>query len=166
MYKVYLSIGTNIGNKEENIKRALKLLSDFFIVNQISSIYLTEPWGFYSEHFFYNIAVQGYYNGTPKNLIKNIKSIEKIMNRKYFYYGQRYSDRIIDIDIIYFDNFVYYDFDLIIPHKEMHNRKFVLMPLSELKCDIIHPILFKNINELISICKDETKVNYLNLYVI
>ena len=125
---IYLSLGSNIGNRENNLKLALKELSEILRIKKISSIYETEPLLYQKQDNFLNIVVEVSYFDEAESLLKNIKDIEKKMGRKATF---RFGPRIIDIDIIFFNGKEINDENLTIPHKEWKNRLFVIAPLYE-----------------------------------
>ena len=125
---IYLSLGSNIGNRENNLKLALKELSEILRIKKISSIYETEPLLYQKQDNFLNIVVEVSYFDEAKSLLKNIKAIEKKMGREA---TLRFGPRIIDIDIIFFNEQEINDESLTIPHKEWKNRLFVIAPLYE-----------------------------------
>ena len=125
---IYLSLGSNIGNRENNLKLALKELSEILRIKKISSIYETEPLLYQKQDNFFNIVVEVSYFDEAESLLKNIKAIEKKMGREA---TLRFGPRIIDIDIIFFNGQEINDESLTIPHKEWKNRLFVIAPLYE-----------------------------------
>ena len=125
---IYLSLGSNIGNRENNLKLALKELSEILRIKKISSIYETEPLLYQKQENFLNLVVEVSYFDEAESLLKNIKDIEKKMGRKATF---RFGPRIIDIDIIFFNGKEINDENLTIPHKEWKNRLFVIAPLYE-----------------------------------
>lgn len=133
---IYLSLGSNIGNRESNLKIALKELSSILKIKKTSSIYETEPLLYQKQDNFLNIVIEISYLEDAESLLKNIKDIEKKMGRKETF---RFGPRIIDIDILFFNGQEINNEDLTIPHKEWRNRLFVIAPLYE--------VLDKKINE-------------------
>ena len=125
---IYLSLGSNIGNRENNLKLALKELSEILRIKKISSIYETEPLLYQKQDNFFNIVIEVSYFDEAESLLKNIKAIEKKMGREP---TLRFGPRIIDIDIIFFNGQEINDESLTIPHKEWKNRLFVIAPLYE-----------------------------------
>ena len=125
---IYLSLGSNIGNRENNLKLALKELSEILRIKKISSIYETEPLLYQKQDNFFNIVIEVSYFDEAESLLKNIKAIEKKMGREA---TLRFGPRIIDIDIIFFNGQEINDESLTIPHKEWKNRLFVIAPLYE-----------------------------------
>ncbi len=147
MSTVYIGIGSNLGDRFYNCKRAIDLLKESGIkIKKESSIYETEPWGVKEQPVFMNMAVETDTEIAPFELLRVLKNIEKKMGRKEtFHWGPR----IIDLDILLYDNLVINNEELNIPHKNMHERYFVLKPLSEIAGDIKHPVLKLNIRELL-----------------
>lgn len=152
MSKVYFSIGSNKGNRSELINEAITKI-DIFIgkVELRSSIYETKSWGFNSNNF-YNTCLLIESSLSVELILNKILKIEKDMGRLNSV-GQ-YSDRCIDIDILFFEDIIVNSKDLIIPHPRLHLRKFVLTPMLDLMPDLIHPILKKSIRQLELECDD------------
>ena len=152
MSKVYFSIGSNKGNRSELINEAITKI-DIYIgkVELKSSIYETKSWGFNSNNF-YNTCLLIESSLSVELILNKILKIEKDMGRLNSV-GQ-YSDRCIDIDILFFEDIIVNSKDLIIPHPRLHLRKFVLTPMLDLMPDLIHPILKKSIRQLELECDD------------
>ena len=151
---VYLSLGSNLGNRQENLDRALKLLSERMRIGKVSSIYDTEPVGGISQPRFLNLACEVFTRLTPEGLLALAKGIELKMGR----YSRSGEPRTIDIDIILFGNQVVKTADLVIPHPQMAERSFVLIPLAEIAPDVVHPVLKKTIKELNKATKEKQGV--------
>lgn len=149
--RAYLSLGSNLGNKAENINSAVELLSERAgKVLKVSSNYETEPDGFVSENSFVNIALS---LDTPLDalaLLEVCEQIEKELGRTSKSVNLNYSDRVIDIDILYFNNMQLATDRLTLPHPRMHKRAFVLAPLSEIAPKFRHPILGMNTLRMLS----------------
>ena len=126
---IFLSLGTNVGDKNKNLLDGLTFLKEFVNILSISSVYKTEPLLYEDQEDFLNIVTEIDYQGTAKSLLLIIKDIEIQMGRKKTF---RYGPRIIDIDIIFFKGEEINEDDLIIPHYDWHNRLFVIQPLYEL----------------------------------
>ena len=126
---IYLSLGSNIGDKAYNLKTALNKLSQILEIKKISSIYETEPLLHQNQDNFLNIIAEVFYSQKAENLLINIKDIEKKMGREATF---RFGPRIIDIDIIFFNYQEINEDNLTIPHKEWKNRLFVIAPLYEI----------------------------------
>jgi len=145
--KVYISLGTNIGNWKNNFKQSFFELNKLGIINNCSSIYLSKPYGYINQNFFYNAAIELYTNINPNALISRIQLIEtKLKKNKLISNGPRR----IDLDIIYFNKLVVKKNTLIIPHPRAHLRDFVLYPICEIVPFYIHPIIKKTTKQLIS----------------
>ena len=121
-------MGSNIGDKENNLTDALKLISNFAKILKISSVYKTEPLLYKEQDDFFNIVIEIDYQKTARNLLSKIKDVETQMGRKDNF---RYGPRLIDIDIIFFKGEEIDEEDLIIPHYDWQNRLFVVEPLYE-----------------------------------
>lgn len=147
MNRIYLLLGSNLNDRVKNIEVALSELKNFgIIISKKSSLYNTAPWGYTEQPEFLNQAIECLTSFNPIDLLKVIKKIEKKMGRKDTF---RYGPRIIDIDIIFYDNIIFKSAELIIPHPLMHKRDFVLKPLCEIASDFIHPELKLSIKELL-----------------
>lgn len=153
MSKVYLSIGSNKGNRSVLINKAIdEIEKKVGIIISRSSIYQSKSWGFDSNDF-YNLCLLIDTDIIPKSLLINLKKIEKSMGREDV--DGSYSDRLIDIDILFYDNITTDSEDLKIPHPKIEIRKFVLVPMLEIADDYVHPILNKTIKELNNDCSDQ-----------
>lgn len=139
--RAYLSLGSNLGNKAENIQNAVVLLSERAgEVIKVSSNYETEPDGFVSENSFVNIALSLDTTLDAYALLDVCEQIEKELGREHKSVNLNYSDRVIDIDILYFNNMQLATDRLTLPHPRMHKRQFVLEPLAEIAPKFRHPI--------------------------
>ena len=157
MNQVYLLLGSNLKNPSDNLKKAVLLLNEKTgIQTGISSIFKTAPWGFEHESFFLNQVIEIQTELSPPDLLANILSIEQEMGRKRS--GKGYEGRIIDIDILFFNDLCLNDEKLTIPHPLLHKRRFTLTPLKELAPEMIHPIFQKTISELLNLCEDGSMV--------
>ena len=134
MHTVYLSLGTNLGNKEENLRVAIQKIGESVgeVVRQ-SSFITTEPWGFESDNTFLNCAVCIHTHHTPLNVLHLTQNIEREMGRLSKSIDGQYHDRVIDIDILLYDDLEIKTPLLTIPHPLMHKRDFVMIPLKEIQ---------------------------------
>jgi 2-amino-4-hydroxy-6-hydroxymethyldihydropteridine diphosphokinase len=155
--KAYLGIGTNLGDRENNLRQAVSYIQQHTgEIVRASSVYETEPWGFKSMDHFLNMVVEIATELSPTGLLGRLLMIESLMGR--LRENTKYTSRVIDIDILLYGNQVINKGDLIIPHPRMHERKFVLFPLSEIAPGFVHPVLKKSISRLIPDCTDNGEV--------
>lgn len=147
--RVYLGLGTNTGNKNENLARAIELLSlALGSPVALSGIIESEPWGFESENRFLNCVAAFDTTFSPTLLLDTTEEIERTLGRTRKSLNGQYSDRIIDIDILFYGNEIIESERLTIPHPLLHKRDFVLLPLQEIAPLLVHPRLHKKIEEL------------------
>jgi len=156
----FLLLGSNLGNKEDNLRRAVKLLKKIGKVRKHSAVYETEPWGFSDERNFFNMAMCLDTSLNPHELITEILKIEISIGRKR--QTKQWVAREIDIDIIFYDSLIINEEHLTIPHPHVKNRKFVLVPLKEIAPNFIHPIYRQSITELLKECPDDSEVELLH----
>jgi len=154
---VLLGLGSNLGNREKNLRNALREISQIVVIKKRSSIYETTPVGYKEQGLFLNMVISIETDLDPTELVVKLQKIEHKMGRnrsKEIFWGPRE----IDIDILLYKNEIIREKNLKIPHPEMHKRKFVLIPLEEIAPDIIHPKLKKSIKELCEKLKNSEKV--------
>ena len=146
---IYLGLGTNQGDREENLKRAIEMLSlALGTYTSLSSFIETEPWGFESDNSFLNCVVAFKTTLPPTVLLETTENIERELGRTAKSSGGVYHDRTIDIDILLYGNETIETERLTIPHPLMHKRGFVLNPLCEIAPQAIHPVIGKSIAEI------------------
>ncbi len=156
---LYLLLGTNLGNKSENLNAAIQAISrEIGSVELASKIYVTGAWGMEDQPDFYNQAVLVHTNLYPQEILKALKGIEDEVGRTE---NVRWGPREIDIDILFYGQWIYETPDLEIPHPQIQNRRFALMPMVDIAEEFHHPKLKKNIKELLSACTDNLQVNLL-----
>jgi len=157
-HHVYIGIGSNVGDKKGNFVEALARLAklpDTKILKE-SSLYESEPLGD-SKAWYVNGVIEIETKFKPDVLLQKFKNIERAMGRKKV--KKRWGDRIIDLDILLYDALIFHKKNVTIPHPEMANRNFVLVPLSEIAPQVIHPELGVTISELLISVKDEKKIH-------
>ena len=157
MNKVFLLTGGNIGDRKQNLHESSGLLEKHCgkIINR-SSIYETAAWGKTDQPNFLNQVVEIETNLGPQQLMQEILKTEQLMGRER---KEKYGPRTIDIDILFFNNDIITQPGLIIPHPELQNRRFVLVPLAEIAAAFQHPVLHRSISALLQDCPDELNVN-------
>lgn len=154
----FIGIGSNLGNKEENIRKAVELIKKKCKILKKSSLYETEPIGFKKQDWFLNSVVEIETGLKPIELLEFLQSIEKNLKRAKTI---KYGPRIIDLDILFYGNEILKEKNLVVPHPRLHERLFVLEPLKEIAPRFVHPVLKKKIDELHSGFKKEQIVRRL-----
>ncbi|HPK09897.1 MAG TPA: 2-amino-4-hydroxy-6-hydroxymethyldihydropteridine diphosphokinase [Saprospiraceae bacterium] len=156
---VFLSLGTNEGDKITNLKNAVLEISKLASIEAISSIYESAAWDGSVQEVYYNQVVALSTSLNPNQLLKDIKTIEKRLGRKETY---RWGPRVIDIDILFYNGEIIDEPGLTIPHPLLHQRNFVLIPMMEIASEWMHPKLHKNIEELYELSTDSNDVYLLD----
>jgi len=156
MNRAYLLTGGNSGDREQNLAMARELINRHCgSIIKTSSLYETAAWGKTNQPSFLNQALEVYTPLNARQLIRRILKVEKMMGRVR---EEKYGPRMIDIDILLFNNEKHNYHFLKLPHPEMQNRRFALLPLAEIGPEIVHPVFNKTIAELLAACKDELPV--------
>ncbi|MFP4557521.1 MAG: 2-amino-4-hydroxy-6-hydroxymethyldihydropteridine diphosphokinase [Bacteroidales bacterium] len=157
MYKVFLAIGGNLGDRANYLSQMVEQVrSKIGKVNLSSSIYESEPWGFESDQPFLNQVLEVETKLSPLCLLDACQQIEKSLGRDRYTDG--YAPRTADIDILFIDNFIFTLPPLVLPHKFLHERLFVLEPLAEIAPDFVHPLLGQSISSIKTQCADKNRV--------
>ena len=143
---VYLALGSNMGNRLSNLKAAVVNLTPQMTVKKKSSVYETPPWGFTEQDAFLNQVVKVTTYLEPEPLLRHLKRMETALGRVPNFQN---GPRMIDIDILFFDNTIINTPPLMVPHPRLHERAFVLVPLAEIEPDFVHPILQRPINKIL-----------------
>jgi len=159
-YTYHLSLGSNLGDRLAELKKAKELISsEIGTILLESSIYETEPWGIKDQPWFLNQVIAVSSTLEPKEVLRKIKNIEVIVGRTP---GEKWNARHIDIDILLQGDKVTDNGDPIIPHPHFHNRNFTLIPFMEIASQEMHPLLHLTIEELYMSCKDTGEVYIFN----
>ncbi len=146
MKTVYIALGTNLGNRLANLREAIDFFSPELRVTRESTIYETPPWGYIEQPAFLNMVIEAETKLAPRALLSYLKDKEKNLGRvKNF----RNGPRLIDLDILFYDNLILDEKKLTIPHPRLHERAFVLVPLAEIAPEFMHPLFGEKINVLL-----------------
>ncbi|WP_428657167.1 2-amino-4-hydroxy-6-hydroxymethyldihydropteridine diphosphokinase [Runella sp.] len=156
-YSVFLLLGANLGEREAMLVKATQLISERIApVTAQSHLYETAPWGVIDQPAFLNQVIKIETTLSPEEVLAQTLDIEKQLGRER---RLRWGARVIDIDMLYFDNVVLETEYLHLPHPRLHQRRFTLVPLAEIAPDFIHPVLHKTNQQLLSECTDESQVS-------
>lgn len=155
MDNVFISLGSNIGDRIGYCRKAIESMREFSEIVEVSSLYETEPVGKEDQPNFINCAVQIRTELSPHQLLTKLNMIEETLGRVR---DEKWGPRTIDLDIIFYNELVINDSDLTIPHPRAHLRRFVLDPIYEISPDYLHPMLNQTVSVLIKECKDKKQV--------
>ena len=156
MNNVFLLTGGNMGDRLQILEKALEEITiQIGAVIKKSSVYETAPWGIADQPAFLNQVLLVHSLLSPQDILKTILSIESNMGRKR---NEKFGPRIIDIDLLFYNDLILQSPDLVIPHPEIANRRFVLVPLVELNKNFKHPVLKKSVFQLLNECPDHLQV--------
>jgi len=160
MHRLFILLGSNLGDRLLYLSQARNMLSDRVGCIELKShMYESPPWGFNHKNSFLNQVVLIITKLEPEKILQITQQIELDLGRKHI--GIGYSARTIDIDLLFYNNEIIKNENLTIPHPQLHNRRFTLLPLNEITPDLIHPVLQSSINELLEKCPDKSKVEKL-----
>jgi 2-amino-4-hydroxy-6-hydroxymethyldihydropteridine diphosphokinase len=148
-HTVYLALGSNLGDRLANLKQAIDSLTPQMEVKAKSSVYETPPWGYEDQPKFLNQVVKAKTYLDPEPLLKHLKRLEVALGRQTSFPN---GPRLIDMDILFYDELILNTSSLVIPHPRLQERGFVLLPLMELSPDLIHPLSKKSIREMTAQC--------------
>ena len=147
MHTVYIALGTNLADRRANLQAAMDALPPTVKVLQASSLYQTAPWGLADQPAFLNMVLRGETRLSPAQLLNFLKRLEVKLGRLP---SVRWGPRLIDMDILFYDDRVIHTPRLAIPHPRLHERGFVLVPLADIAPDFVHPVLKKTIRDLMA----------------
>jgi len=146
---VYLALGSNIDDRLTNLKQAIASLPPQMEIKARSHVYETPPWGYTDQSMFLNQALKATTYLEPEPLLRHLKRLEIALGRKSTFQN---GPRLIDIDILFYDDLVLDTPALVIPHPRLHERGFVLLPLMDIAPDLVHPVKKKSIREMVGLC--------------
>jgi 2-amino-4-hydroxy-6-hydroxymethyldihydropteridine diphosphokinase len=144
--RVFLGVGTNLGDRRANLAAAQVAVSEFVIIQKTSRVYETAPWGMTDQPDFLNLVWEATTLLPPLELLRRLKAVETVLGRKP---SVRYGPRLIDIDILLYSNLMFRSADLVIPHPRISERAFVLAPLADLEPDMVIPGMKHSVAELL-----------------
>ena len=151
MMRVFLGIGTNLGDRERNLEEARAVLSQKLEILKESSLYQTAPWGYLDQPSFLNQVIEAQTDLSSLNLLGFLKDTEKLLGRQANF---RYGPRLIDLDILFFGNRIIQTPRLQVPHPRLTQRAFVLVPLAESAPELVHPQNKQTITQLLAALPD------------
>lgn len=156
MSGIFLLLGTNLGDRSKNLEDAITIIQKRCgPVLAKSSVYRTAAWGKVDQPEFLNQAISIDTQLLPQSLLNAVLEIERDLGRERL---EKWGTRVIDIDILIYNNQVIRSRDLVVPHPQLENRRFALTPLSEIAPDLVHPLTGKKVSQLLEICPDQLEV--------
>ena len=142
---VYLALGTNLGDRLVNLKQAINSLTPQLELQTKSQVYETPPWGYEAQPKFLNQVIKAKTYLDPEPLLKHLKRLEVALGRKMSFPN---GPRLIDLDLLFYDDLIVNQPSLVIPHPRLHERGFVLLPLMDIAPDLVHPVVKKTVREM------------------
>jgi 2-amino-4-hydroxy-6-hydroxymethyldihydropteridine diphosphokinase len=143
---VYIALGSNLGNRLSNLKNAISNFTPQMDVKKKSPVYETPPWGYADQPAFLNQVVMVETYLEPEDLLGHLKRLETVLGREPSFQN---GPRLIDLDILFYDDIIVDSPPLVIPHPRLHQRAFVLVPLNDIAPDLVHPLFAKSISEML-----------------
>lgn len=154
LHHIFLALGSNVGDTRQNLARAQELLSEKITIVKCAPLYETSPVGYTKQDNFLNTVIEGETALSPEDLLVFVKGVEKKIGRVTRF---RWGPREIDIDILFYDDLVYKQGSLEIPHPRLHERDFVLVPMQDIAPNYVHPVLQKTVRELLEALPPDKK---------
>lgn len=148
-HTVYLALGTNLGDRLANLKQAISALTPQMELQTKSQVYETPPWGYEDQPKFLNQVIKAQTYLEPEALLKHLKRLEVALGRKASFQN---GPRLIDIDLLFYDDLVLNQPALVLPHPRLHERGFVLLPLMDIAPELMHPVYKKSVREMVAQC--------------
>jgi len=145
-HTIHIALGTNLGARLENLRAAIDAMPPDVNVVEESHVYETPPWGYEDQPAFLNMVVKAETDLEPESLLKYLKQIEAELGREGNF---RWGPRLIDLDILFYDDLIMESPPLVIPHPRLHERAFVLVPLADVAPDMVHPVIQKKVSDLL-----------------
>jgi 2-amino-4-hydroxy-6-hydroxymethyldihydropteridine diphosphokinase len=146
-HTVYIALGTNLGDRLSNLRAAIESMQPEISVLAKSHVYETPPWGYEDQPAFLNMVVKAETGLEPESLLRYLKQLEVELGREQNF---RWGPRLIDLDILFYDDLVIDTPPLVIPHPRLHERAFVLVPLMDVAPELVHPVFQKSISALLT----------------
>lgn len=143
---VYIALGSNLGNRLSNLKNAISNFTPQMDVKKKSPVYETPPWGYADQPAFLNQVVMAETYLEPEDLLGHLKRLETVLGREPSFQN---GPRLIDLDILFYDDLIVDSPPLVIPHPRLHQRAFVLVPLNDIAPDLVHPLYAKSVSEML-----------------
>ncbi|MEN9938357.1 MAG: hypothetical protein RLZZ387_4936 [Chloroflexota bacterium] len=156
--RVYIGLGSNLGDRVAKLSEAVRHLQEVIAVERVSNLYVAAPLGYVHDDAFINAVVQGTTSMKPMDLLRSLQQIERAMGRRV---GVEYGPRPIDLDLLLFGTFQMETLELTLPHPRLPQRAFVLKPLAELAPDLMHPVLYYTVTQLL---QDVNEAEQVRLY--